>query len=364
MAGKIGGVFKEILSPFLRQKLEQAIQEEGEASQVARAITAQYLKTPMENQIHDSESRRHYEAEVHIHYQGKPLKGVERLYKRVIVIEPTTVCAAHCRWCLRGDYPVFNLSEEELVNCAKFCGDKQFNRGVREVLITGGDPFMIPDRLNLLIDALVAHAPNVRIVRIGSRVPVQSPERVNAKLMHTLRPRKGLRIELATHVNHPAEFFPESVAAFDKILRAGVHVYDQTVLLKGLNDDLDTLIRLYDRMRSIGIEAHYLFHCIPMQGMSHFRTSVDKGLDLIRKLNSTGKLSGRCKPMYTAMTDLGKITFYDGVILDRDGNRLLLQTGYSYAERKAWNPFWEKPDSVEVGEDELMRVWYVDGIDD
>jgi lysine 2,3-aminomutase len=217
-----------------------------------------------------------------------------------------------------------NLPEEELVEFAKFCGDESVNAEVREVLITGGDPLMVPGRLGILLDAIVDHAPNIRIIRIGSRVPAQDPERVNDKVLDVLRPRPGVRIEIATQINHASELFPEVKEAYGRIRGAGVTIYDQTVLLKGLNDNISALSELVDGLRYIGIETHYLFHCIPMRGMAHHRTSIEKGLQLIRRLTSSGLISGRCKPMFTAMTDIGKITFYDGVIVDRNDNKVLL----------------------------------------
>ncbi len=365
MAGQIQGIFKEKFSPFLTAKLEEARRTQGKDSVIARVIEQQYLKNPLEDMApSDDERRRHYEADMHIMYEGKQLKGLERLYRRVVLIEPTTVCAAHCRWCLRGQYPIMSLSEEELETIARYCGDKQVSSEVREVLVTGGDPFMIPDRLDFLIDSLVKYAPNIQIVRIGSRVPIHDPERVNDALLHALRKRGRLRIELGTHVNHATELFPEVKAAYQRLRDNGVTIYNQSVLLKGVNDTAEELIELFDELRYVGIETHYLFHCIPMRGMNHHRTSLEKGLRLIREITSCGDISGRCKPMFTAMTDLGKITLYDGVILKREGNRVLLQSHYSFADRTKWNPLWKLPEAASVDKDGYMRVWYLDGAED
>jgi len=82
----------------------------------------------------------------------------------------------HCRWCLRGQYPIFSLSEEELERIARFCGDEGINEEVSEVLVTGGDPLMVPDSLNFFLDALGAHAPNITVARVGSRLPLQDPD--------------------------------------------------------------------------------------------------------------------------------------------------------------------------------------------
>jgi lysine 2,3-aminomutase len=361
MAGQIQGIFKEKFSPFLRTKLEEARKTEGEKSDTVRVIEGQYLRDAREELIEETtERRRHYEADMPITHNGRQLRGVERLYRRVVLIEPTTACAAHCRWCLRGQYPVMSLSEEELQWIAQYCGGKEVKDDIREVLITGGDPLMVPDRLDFLIEALQAEAPNVKIVRIGSRVPIHDPERVGPNLLHALRPRSGLRVEIGTHINHSAELFEEVKNSYQRLQDNGLRIYNQSVLLKGINDTKKELVTLFDELRYIGIETHYLFHCIPMRGMAHHRTSVNKGLDLIRNLTSSGDISGRCKPMFTAMTDLGKVTLYDGVIIAREGRNILLRSGYRFDDRVKWNPVWKLPESASVSEDGYMNVWYRD----
>lgn len=357
MAGQIGGSFKEKLSPFLKNKLESETSIE-----IKDVIQIQYIKSPLEEKISQDESDRHYHAEILPEFEGKALKGVERLYHRTILIEPTTACAAHCRWCLRGQYDLLNLSEDDLIHSARYIGSKECHE-VREVLITGGDPLMVPDRLNVFIDSLVEYAKQVKIVRIGTRVPLHAPERVHRRLLHALRKRDDLRIELATHINSHHELFPECREAYYKIQEQDIRIYNQSVLLKGLNDNKNALVQIFDNLRDMNIESHYLFHCIPMQGMLHHRTSLNKGVQLIRSIVNSGLISGRCKPMFTAMTDLGKITLYEGVIVERKKDKVLLQTEYLYEERKKWNPNWEANENIVIGKDGRMSVWYLDAND-
>jgi lysine 2,3-aminomutase len=361
MAGQKDGVFQEKLSPFLREKYETAKAEKD--ADVIKMIEKQYVFDARESIVRDSEKRRHYEAEIHRTFENKPLKGVEKLYKRTILIEPTTICSAHCRWCLRGRYEILHLSEEELTTVARYCGKARENKDVREVLITGGDPLMVPDRLDFLFDQLMKYAPQIRIYRVGSRVPMHDPSRIDRKMLGILKPRNDVRIEMGIQVNHYAELFPEVEESLRKLREAGVVLYDQSVLLKDLNDDFETLVELFDRLRYLGVETHYLFHCIPLKGMDHHRTSVDRGIQLIRELTSSGRASGRCKPMYTLLTDIGKVTLYEGTILKRNRNKILLQTYYCYKDRVRWNPSWELPDSAVVDEDGFIRVWYLDHLD-
>jgi lysine 2,3-aminomutase len=141
----------------------------------------------------------------------------------------------------------------------------------------------------------------------------------------------------------------------------GVRMYNHIVLLRGVNDTAQELIELVDACRNLWIETHYLFHGVPMKGMAHLRTTLDEGIALITAICNSGVVSGRAKPQFTMMTDIGKITPYAGVILKREGQKVLLQSNYSYADRVRWNPNWRKPESVEIGADGLMRVWYLDG---
>lgn len=366
MAGARGGSFKELISPFLKGKMAEADQRFGTDSREYRALASQYVASPEENRILSWERRRHYEAEVQLTFEGKPLVGIERLYRRTILIEPSTVCAAHCRWCLRGQYPTGAMGQEDVVLAARYIGSPEQRDDLDEVLITGGDPLMTLSLLRFTFEQLAEHAPNVRTIRIGTRVPFQAPERINDALLELLWSYKHLRIELGLHVNHPVEFWPETVDAITRLQQVGVRMYNQHPLLKGVNDDFETLVKLYSLLRQHQIEAHYLFHAIPMRGMHHHRTSVAKGLELARALSSCGEFSGRAKPKYAVLSDIGKIVLYHDTIVDRrpHDNALLLRSGFKLTDRLTWNPSWKMPESVVIDNSGLMMTWYQDGFDD
>jgi len=355
-------IWGEKIPQFLHNKMKMLKQKYGQNSQEYLAIARQYRNDAREREFdYKTERKKHYEAGLIIDQDGVPLKGLERLYRRVALIDLTTICIAHCRWCLRANYPNFTLKKANIEQAAIYFGNKQNKDDLREVLITGGDPFLLPDLLEFAIDAIVKFAPNIEIIRIGSRLPVQDPERIDEKLIYVLRKRKNLRIEVGTQINHPIELCKEARKAYKTLQKQGITIYNQQVLLRGVNDDLDTLIQLYNSLRDLGIEAHYMFHCCPIRGMNHHRTSVEEGLELIKGLTSSGYISGRSKPMYTAMTDIGKVTLYEGAILDKKGDMILLQTSYSKEERVKWNPSWKMPDSAQIDENGYMRVWYKDG---
>jgi lysine 2,3-aminomutase len=366
MAGTKDGGFRELISPFLKVKLEQIAGDFGKESQQYEALSRQYVRSQSEDIIRNDSTRRHYESEVHIEFEGRPVIGVERLYRRTVLLEPTTVCAAHCRWCLRGQYPTQTMKEVDIRHAARYIGSNSLRDDVEEVLITGGDPLMSQPLLRRTLTELCEHAPNVKIVRIGTRVPFQQPDRINGAMVEMFESFKSFRLELGVNVNHPVEFWPESIGAIQKLQDAGLKIYNQNPLLKGVNDDFETLVKLYELLRSNGIEAHYLFHAIPMRGMHHHRTSLAKGLRLANQLSSCGEFSGRAKPRYAVLSDIGKIVIYQDTIVDRDEKNglLLLRSGFNLKRRMDWNPSWKIPGSVVMDDDGTMLVWYVDGSDD
>jgi len=362
MAGAVDLIFKEKLTPYIKSQMEHLASTLGIDAQPYQAMHLQYIKASAENEVSPQDRMRHYSSDVVVEYEGRPLKGVERLYRRTILLEPSSVCAAHCRWCLRGQYPVFGLTEEEISRFARYCGAPENRDDLREVLITGGDPLMVPKRLQFAVEALKRHAPNILVVRVGTRVPVQDPDRIDSNLLDVLAATRPIRLEIGTHVNHPVELAPKAEEAYQRLAGVVHRIYDQTVLLKGVNDSEDVLGELYDRLRYLGIEAHYLFHCIPMRGMSQHRTTVQKGLELARRLTSSGLFSGRAKPMYTLMTDIGKVTLYQGTILGRnENNEIQVQSSYTVEDFLHRNPSWKQPASTQVGDDGCLKVWYPDG---
>lgn len=349
MAGLIDGEFKEKLSPFLKSKVKDP------------AISLQYCKSPLETTQCPETNRRHYEAEVSNNY-------IERLYRKCAVIDLTMICAANCRYCLRSSYPIHTMSDPEIYSASLYCGSEENKRDINEILVTGGDPLIVPKKLNYLIDCIEENAPNVHFVRIGSRLASQEPDRVDESVLNIFRSYTKIKFEIGTQINHPIELYPEVINALQSIQDAGARIYAQNVLLKGVNNNIDTLVSLYNTLRELDIDPHYLFHCIPMKGIHHFRTSITTGLDLIKELTCSGEISGRAKPMFAAMTDIGKITFYEGTIekceVDENGTRfLLLKSDYSYKDRIKWNPEWKLPDNAFISGWGTLNVWYIDGQD-
>ncbi len=362
MAGLIRGDFKEIISPFLQSKMAEVERTSGREAPAYRALALQYVRDPRETALLTNQSSRHYEAEVAITVDRQPLRGVERLYRRTLLVEPTIRCAAHCRWCIRANYEGGDLSPAELTSVARYAGSPSQRVDITEVLVTGGDPLVAPKLLRLLVGELKTHAPNVTTLRIGTRMPFHAPTRVNDTFLDIIRDAAPIRVEIGLHANHPVEFWPESVEALSALRRAGATLYNQHPVLAGVNDDSPTLAELYEALRANHIEPHYMFHAVPMRGMEHHRTTVDEMLGLHRVLTTSGSVSGRTKPKPALLTDVGKVMLTEGSILERDDHdhRILLRTAYSLEDRLRWNPSWRLPPSATVGADGRMTVWYQD----
>lgn len=199
------GFYPEKITPFLKEKMSLIKKSYGEDSKEYKALSIQYLKSEKELENTREQNLKHYEAQINIIYKGVRLRGLERLYEKSVVIEPTFVCLAHCRYCLRSNYERYTLTEKELIDIARYCGDGDNANAIEEVLITGGDPLLIPRRLSILLDALIEYAPNIKVFRIATRIPGQDPERID-DVIELLNRYKYKRIEIATQINHPIEF--------------------------------------------------------------------------------------------------------------------------------------------------------------
>ncbi len=346
------------VSPFVQNKLKHA--ENNSDSTVQRVLKNQfYINTTPDQRRNEKSMLKHYEASSLFEFENKRLLGLERLYRRVLIIEPMLQCLANCRHCLRQFYSPFALSQDDLNRIARSISKLPELEDVRELLITGGDPLLVPSKIIRFLDELERHPHNIKIVRIASRIPIHQPSAINDNILSLFKRKYSFQIEMATQINHSVELFPEVKEAFLKI-REYVNIYNQTVLLKDVNNSVEELINVCDEMRYLGIENHYLFHCVPIKGSEHFRTTIDESLSLVKQLTTSGYLSGRAKPQLALMTDIGKITLYEKSIIKREDSRILLQTSYRYDDRIKWNPYWELPESTIVDKDGFMQVWYYD----
>jgi lysine 2,3-aminomutase len=211
--------------------------------------------------------------------------GLVHRYPDRVLFLTTDRCGAYCRYCTRsrlvsnaqgyGFHPNF---EENLDYIRK-------HTEIRDVLLSGGDPLLLSDaKLSYLMSEL-SEISHVEFVRIGSRLPVFLPQRITGNLIDALQ--KHPNVWMSIHVNHPKECTFELRDACFKLTRAGIPLGNQSVLLKGINDDLDVMKSLIHRLLMMKVRPYYLYQCDLVPGSSHFRTPVTKGIEIIEGLRGT-----------------------------------------------------------------------------
>ncbi len=225
-----------------------------------------------------------------------PVKGVVHRYPDRVLVKLTHTCPVYCRFCFRremvGPTGDGNLSEAELDAAFTYIAA---HSGIFEVIFTGGDPLMLSARRIAALGRRLAKIPHVRAVRWHSRVPVVAPERITPELVRALR-FPGKANYVAVHANHIREFSPEAITALARLADHGVALLGQTVLLKGVNADTETLAALFREMAANRITPAYLHHPDLAPGTSHFRLAITEGQDIYAALR--GKLSGHAIPAY------------------------------------------------------------------
>ncbi|MFI6445948.1 arginine 2,3-aminomutase [Kitasatospora sp. NPDC050543] len=239
-------------------------------------------------------------------YYRRTNRVVHKYPDRVIMLI-TEACPVYCRHCTRK----FHTTDVEGTyfrddEGGSFDEDLRYiadHPEIRDVLLTGGDPLSYQDgKLEEIVAGLRA-IPSVEIIRIGSRFPVLLPQRITDGLCSMLA--RYHPVWLNTHFNHPKEITVQAAAAVDRLLRHGIPVGNQTVLLRGINDDVATMRTLMTELLRIRVRPYYLYHCDNVTGVSHFMTSVEKGWEIMAGLQ--GHITGFGVPQYVLTTKIGKI---------------------------------------------------------
>jgi lysine 2,3-aminomutase len=225
-----------------------------------------------------------------------PVPGLTHRYPDRALLVTTHVCTMYCRFCtrkratmVRGGWDAVSRDDERMVEYIRDHSE------IRDVIVSGGDPLTLPPvKLRFFLENLAA-IPHVDVIRIGTRVPVTLPQKLyDRELIRLLASTEKVWIQ--THFNHPREITPEAARVCKALLRAGMPVNNHTVLLKGVNDSLESMRRLMRALLRIKVRPYYLFHCDPVIGAGHFRTSVWKGLEIMEGLR--GHMSGLGIPTY------------------------------------------------------------------
>jgi lysine 2,3-aminomutase len=275
-------------------------------------VLGEYLRTPGE-------------ADDPLHEDGhSPVPGIVHRYPDRILFLVTGFCSVYCRYCTRsrmvGSSGEYRFGREMWKRALDYVAATP---SIRDVLVSGGDPLTLgDDTLDWLLSGLRA-IPHVEMIRLGTKVPAVLPQRVTPQLTRILK--KHHPFWLSIHFTHPDELTPEVAAACGRLADAGIPLGSQTVLLAGVNDNVDTMTRLMHGLLKIRVKPYYLYQCDPISGSSHFRTPVQKGLDIIAGLR--GHTSGYAVPTYVidAPGGGGKIPLLPHNIVGRDGDDLLLR---------------------------------------
>jgi lysine 2,3-aminomutase len=222
------------------------------------------------------------------------VKGVVHRYPDRILLKPTHACPVYCRFCFRREQVGpggEGLSPDELAAALAYVRDRP---EIREVILSGGDPLILsPRRIAAIVQGL-GTIPHVEILRIHTRVPLVDPARIDAPMLAALRTPKALFVAL--HANHPREFAPAGQAACARLVAAGIPLLGQSVLLRGVNDDPQTLAALMRAFLAARIKPYYLHHLDPAPGTARFRVPLAEAQALLRTLR--GRISGLAQPLF------------------------------------------------------------------
>ncbi len=261
-----------------------------------------------------------------------PVPGLTHKYPDRVLFLVSSQCAVYCRFCNRkrkvGQYSM--VTEKSIIEGLSYI---RAHSKIRDVLLSGGDPLMLDNRKLHHILSELRSISHVEIIRIGTRVPCTLPQRVTPQLVGMLKRFHPLYIN--THFNHPSEITPEAAIACNRLADAGIPLGCQTVLLKGINDNFAVMKVLLQKLLTIRVRPYYIFHADFVRGASHFRTTVERGLQIMHALQ--GHISGLCIPHYAI--DLpgggGKVPLLPEYIVGNDGGGLLVR---NYQAKKYYYP--------------------------
>ncbi len=253
-----------------------------------------------------------------------PVPGIVHRYPDRVLFLATGFCSTYCRYCTRSR--MVGKEKNCLVSFAYWEKAIQYIEStpvVRDVLLSGGDPLTLStERLEWLI-ARIRRIPHVEVIRIGTKVPAVLPQRITTNLVNMLKKYHPLWMNI--HFTHPEEITPEVKEALGRLADAGIPLGSQTVLLKGVNDSVDTMKQLMHGLVRNRVRPYYIYQCDLVPGTSHFRTSVEKGLEIIQGLR--GHTSGFAVPTFVidAPAGGGKIPLLPEYVLGKQGSHVVLR---------------------------------------
>jgi lysine 2,3-aminomutase len=253
-----------------------------------------------------------------------PVPGVVHRYPDRALLLVTGFCSTYCRYCTRsrmvGNTDEYRFNEKRWEEAIAYI---QKTPTVRDVLLSGGDPLTLTDRRLEWILARLRKIAHVEFLRIGTKVPAVLPHRITPALTQMFRRYHPLWVSI--HFTHPDELTPEVAQACNRLADAGIPLGSQTVLLAGVNDEIETMRRLVHGLLKMRVRPYYLYQCDPIPGSSHFRTLVEKGIEIIQGLR--GFTTGYAVPTYVIDSPGGggKIPLLPEHVVGKEGDDLLLR---------------------------------------
>jgi lysine 2,3-aminomutase len=223
-----------------------------------------------------------------------PVAGIVHRYPDRVLLKPILLCPVYCRFCFRREVVG---KKAAMLDQASFDRALDYIRErpqIWEVIVTGGDPFLLSSRRIGEIARALDGVPHLGVVRFHTRVPVVDPDRVNPALVEALAAEKAVYVVI--HANHPRELTTRVREALLRLSRAGIPLLSQTVLLRGINDDAAVLEALFRGLVAMRVKPYYLHHADLARGTAHFRTGIATGQRLVSSLR--GRISGLCQPTY------------------------------------------------------------------
>jgi lysine 2,3-aminomutase len=292
----------------LAKKLEIPPNEWEARAQVLRdfrmGITPYYLSLIDADDPHDPILRQVVPLEEEYRYRAvgdedplgeenfSPVPGITHRYPDRALMVISNNCAIYCRYCTRKRTMYEGATPDvEIDRMVEYIARTP---QIRDVIVSGGDPLNYSNQKLESILAKLRAIPHLEIIRIGTRVPVALPQRIDDELVDMLQRYHPLWINV--HFNHPRELTPETARACDKLSRAGIPLNNQAVLLRGVNDSVSTMRALCTGLMKQRVRPYYLYQCDPVRGAEHFRTPISKGLEIIEGLR--GHISGLAVPTY------------------------------------------------------------------
>lgn len=252
-----------------------------------------------------------------------PVPNIVHRYPDRVLFLVTGFCSTYCRYCTRSHMVAKDKCHIGIKAWAPAIEYIRNHPEVRDVLISGGDPLTMPDSHIEYLLSNLRQIPHVEFIRMGTKVPVVLPQRITRTLTNILK--KYHPLYLSIHFTHPDELTQEVAEATSRLADAGIPLGSQTVLLKGINDNVETMKKLMQGLLRNRVRPYYIYQCDPILGSAHFRTPVEKGLEIIKGLR--GHTTGYAVPHYVidAPGGGGKIPLLPEYYIGRDGDDVLLK---------------------------------------